>query len=100
MSWHVTDQGIHERMIEQDGKLLVQRRQNVSDLIDKNKAEADILPSMHGDAAIRKVGSIPFTVAEQWARECGASIGSKEFTAYCKKKLMDGDFAAFRIKGV
>lgn len=90
---------IKERMIEQDGKLHIQRSQDVSRLIQMNKHEAETAPSMHGDAAIRKVGSIPFVIAEEWSRECGAGIGTKEFAQYCKKKLMDGDFAAFRIKG-
>jgi hypothetical protein len=53
---------------------------------------------MFGQAAVRKIGSIPFVVADQWSRECGAGIGTKEFAAYCKRKLLDGDFAAFRIK--
>lgn len=92
--------GIVERMIEEDGKLHVVRSQDVQAIIDKNKAEAEILPSMYGEAAWRKVGSIPFAVAEQWAQECGAGIGTHEFAVYCKRKLMDGDFAAFRIKGV
>lgn len=92
--------GIAERMIEQDHKLHVVRSQDVQAIIDQNKREAEVMPSMYGEAAYRKVGSIPFVVAEQWSEECGAAIGSKEFALYCKKKLMDGDFAAFRIKGV
>lgn len=84
----------------QDGRLIIRRSQDVQALIDQNKAEAEFMPSMHGDAKFRKVGSIPFVVAEQWSKECGAGIGTKEFALYCKKKLMDGDFAAFRIKGV
>lgn len=99
MTWRLTDQGVMERMIEQDGKLHIQRNQNIQRLIDRNKFEAEVAPSMHGDAAIRKVGSIPLVVAETWSRECGAAIGTKEFALYCKKKLMDGDNAAFRIKG-
>ena len=100
MTWKVNEYGVMERMIEQDGKLIVNRQQDVEGLIEQNKIEAELAPSMHGDAAVRKVGSIPFVVAEEWSRECGAGIGTKEFALYCKKKLMDGDFAAFRIKGV
>lgn len=92
--------GISERMIEQDGKLIIDRSQDVQALIDRNKAEAEIMPSKFGEAAWRKVGSVPLTLAEAWAAECGASIGTKEFALYAKRKLMDGDFAAFRIKGV
>lgn len=99
MTWRLNEQGVMERMVELDGKLHVQRKQDIESLIKINKFEAETAPSMYGDAAIRKVGSIPFTIAETWSRECGAAIGTKEFALYCKKKLMDGDNAAFRIKG-
>lgn len=100
MIYRDTFSGITERMIEQDGKLIINRTQDVSALVEKNKIEAEILPSKYGEAAWRKVGSVPLTVAETWSAECGAAIGTKEFGLYAKKKLMDGDFAAFRIKGV
>ncbi|TAE78731.1 MAG: hypothetical protein EAZ84_00400 [Verrucomicrobia bacterium] len=100
MIFRDTYNGITERMIEQDGKLIINRSQDVQALIERNKAEAEILPSKYGEAAWRKVGSIPLTLAEAWAKECGANIGTKEFAIYAKKKLMDGEFAAFRIKGV
>lgn len=100
MTWTLSANGVMERMVEEDGKLIVDRHQDIQALIDRNKAEADVAPSMFGQAAVRKIGSIPLVIAEQWSRECGAAIGSKEFSSYCKKKLMDGDFAAFRIKGV
>lgn len=92
--------GIVERMVERDGKLIVNRSQDVRSVIEQNKIEADTAPSAHGDAKFRKVGSIPFVVAEQWSAECGAAIGTQEFAIYCKRKLMDGDFAAFRVRGV
>jgi hypothetical protein len=100
MTWTLNQYGVMERMIEDEGKLIVDRRQDIQALVDQNKAEADVAPSMFGQAAVRKIGSIPFVIAEQWSRECGAAIGSKEFALYCKRKLMDGDFAKFRIKGV
>ena len=99
MKWRLTEQGVMERLVEEDGNVHVQRRQDIQSLIDRNHEESVDLPSMHGDAAIRKVGSIPLVVAEQWSRECGASIGTREFAHYAKKKVMDGEFAAFRIKG-
>lgn len=96
----MNEYGIREDMTIQDGQLRVSRTQDVQSLIDQNKYEAETAPSMFGQAAVRKIGSIPFVVAEQWSRECGAGIGTKEFALYCKRKLMDGDFAAFRIKEV
>lgn len=100
MAWKINEHGVMERMIEQDGKLVVSRSQDIQALIDQNKVEAEEAPSMFGEAAVRKIGSIPFVVAEQWSRECGEAIGTKAFAEYCKRKLMDGDFAKFRIKTV
>ncbi len=93
--------GIREKYsFDENGMMTVARSQDVTSIIRANKAEAETAPKMFGQAAVRKVGSIPFVVAEGWSRECGAAIGTKEFAEYCKKKLMDGDFAAFRVKGV
>lgn len=90
---------VKERMVEQDGKLIIQRSQDVQNLLDGNARLASIAPSAHGDAKFRLAGRIPFVVAEQWAAECGAAIGTQEFGLYVKKKLMDGDFARLRVKG-
>jgi hypothetical protein len=92
------DFSISEKFDLIDGKIHIRRTQDVQSLIEQNKHEAEVAPSMFGQARVRKVGSIPFVVAETWSRECGAAIGTKEFALYCKRKLMDGDFAKFRIK--
>lgn len=91
---------VTERMLEDDGKLIVRRSQDIQAIVDQNHAESTDAPTMFGEARHRKVGSIPFVIAEQWSRECGAGIGTAEFAEYCKRKIMDGDFAKFRIKGV
>lgn len=81
-----------------DGKLVIKKSQDIQSLIDQNAFERENAPSMFGEMAMRKIGSIPLIIAEQWAKECGAGVGTKEFAAYAKRKLMDGDFAKFRIK--
>ena len=48
---------------------------------------------------MRLAGSIPFVVAEMWAKECGAQIGSQEFLEYVKKKLLSGDFSKLVANG-
>lgn len=90
--------GIGEQYDLVDGKLVIKRTQDVQALIDQNRHEAQEAPSMFGQARVRKLGSIPFVIADQWSRECGAAIGSKEFAEYAKKKLMSGEFSAFKIK--
>jgi hypothetical protein len=45
------------------------------------------------------VGSVPFVLAEEWARESGTQIGTQEFAAYLKRKLSDPDYKNLLIKG-
>lgn len=90
---------VRETMLEQDDKLVIRRHQDVQNLLDDNARLASIAPNAHGDAKFRLAGRVPLVIAEQWAAECKAAIGTQEFAAYAKKKLMDGDFAKFRVKG-
>ena len=101
MAWRLTENGVMERMVEEDGKLHVQRAMgNLTSLFDQNKAEADMLSDQSGiGRSNRLVGRIDMVTAEGWSRECGAAIGTAEFAAYCKKKIMDGDFSKFRVEG-
>lgn len=92
------DYGVTETAHGEDGKLILRRSQDVTDLIRWNKFEAENAPSMRGQAAVRKIGSIPLVVAEDWSRECGYPIGTSGFADYARRKLMSGEFAAFRIK--
>lgn len=87
---------IRETTRFEDGKLLTLRTQDVSADIERAKRLADA-HQWGGD--FRLAGTIPMVVAEAWVTECGHPIGSHEFTEYVKRKLMDGDFAKFRVKG-
>lgn len=90
---------IKQSIIEQDGKVIINRHQDVKSLLDDNARLASIAPNAHGDAKFRLAGRIPLVVAEQWSTECGEAIGTQGFAVYVKKKLLDGDFAKFRVKG-
>lgn len=90
---------IKEIIKEEDGKLYVHRSQDVQKILDHNKVQADIQPNHFGESRMRYVGEIPFVLIETWARECGARIGSEEFMAYVKKKIMDPNYKKLRVKG-
>lgn len=99
MSTRIDANGVVERMFEQDGKLHVARSMSgIENLFAENKRDADLLNGV-GGKDMRLLGRIDMVTAEQWSRECGAAIGSKEFAQYCKRKIMSGDFAKFRIQG-
>lgn len=95
----VLPNGIVERTKVEDGKLWDVRTQDVDRHMDWVQHMRDAAAPKHGQAAWRFAGSIPLVIAEKWAQECGAQIGSPEFSAYAKRKLMDGEFAKFRVKG-
>jgi len=88
---------IKERMFEDDGKLQIVRSQDVQPILDANKIAQNT--EINRKSEMRRAGSIPYVIAEQWSRECGAAIGTKEFGEYVKKKLMDGDWAKLRVHG-
>lgn len=92
--------GLIEQVYEDERGLHVHRTDTgVQSLLDRNKMMAELAPSMKGPAATRYVGSVDGLTAENWSRECGAAVGTPEFAAYAKKKLLDGDNAKFRVKG-
>ena len=80
----------------QDGKLILKRTEDVSADIERAK----FLSETHragGD--MRLAGTIPGVIAEQWAIECGAAIGTQEFAEYVRGKLLSGEFSKFVVKG-
>ena len=91
--------GITETMVEDDGKLIINRSQDVQALLDRNKAEADVAAGSVGHAGFRKVGSVPLVLAETWAKECGFAVGTQGFAAHVKTKLMDGSYSKLLVKG-
>lgn len=87
---------IHEKQTFQDGKLYTLKTQDVSAHLDRVKHLAE---THRNGTDMRLAGSVDMVTAEAWARECGHAIGSHEFAEYLKKKLMNGEFAKFRVKG-
>jgi len=75
----------------------------VQDELDRilayNRHLADNLTKpYYGHEAVRRVGTIPMVVAEQWAKEAGVRPFSREFQEVVKKKLMSSDFQSLRVK--
>ena len=93
MSQNVLDTSYHT----EDDKLIVRRSQDVQRILDFNKERN--IDGHNPNSEMRLAGSIPFVVAEMWAKECGAKIGSQEFLAYVKKKLLSGDFSKLVANG-
>jgi len=80
-----------------DETLVINRQQDVQFLLDDNQRLA--AETAHNRSDMRLAGRVPLVIMEQWMRECGAALGSKELNAYVKRKLMDGEFAKLRVRG-
>tara|TARA_B100000035_G_scaffold313549_1_gene327527 strand:- start:825 stop:1106 length:282 start_codon:yes stop_codon:yes gene_type:complete len=81
----------------EDNKLVVDRSQDVQDILDFNKERN--IDGHNRKSDMRLVGSIPFVVIEMWMKECGAKLGSKEFQEYVKKKLTSGEYSKLIANG-
>jgi len=82
---------------DEDGKDVIQRKQDVQRILDFNKERN--IDGHNRKSDMRLVGSIPFVVIEMWMKECGAKLGSQEFNEYVKKKLTSGEFSKLIANG-
>lgn len=77
--------------------IVVTRQHDVEALLQGIKERSEVTSKYHvGPVGSKWIGSIDTITASNWAKECGAAIGTKEFAAYAKKKLMDPDYSKFR----
>ena len=88
---------VQTNLLDEDGKLIVNRSQDVERILDFNKERN--IDGHNKKSDMRLVGSIPYVVIEQWMEECGAKIGSQELNEYIKKKLMSGDYSKLIANG-
>lgn len=88
---------IREKIISDraDSQFHIHKVQDCDGIIDAVKAARDTIGYRNGDSW-RYEGSVPVLVAQQWAKECGAAIGTAEFMAYARRKIMSGDYARLR----
>jgi hypothetical protein len=90
---------INEKILEQDNKIHVVREQDCAGLLKTLKKMRELAPSHSGHDRTRWVGSVPLVLAEQWSKDCGAAIGTKEYAQFVKKKLADPDFKNLLVRG-
>lgn len=81
---------LQTRYFDEDGKIIIQRSQDIETILEFNKQRN--IEGHNRKSDMRLAGSIPFVVVEQWVKESGLKIGSREFSEYIKKKLQSGDF--------
>lgn len=80
-----------------DGNLVVNRVQDVQDIIDRNRYLQGESQKFAG--TFHHIGCVPNVILEKWMNESGENIlamSGEEFGQFVKRKLRDPDNAAFR----
>ena len=81
-----------------DGDLMrIQKTQQVQHILDAAKDAQEVFRPNTGPVGSKYLGTVPILIAQQWAKECAAAIGTKEWAKYAKQKLQDGTWARLRV---
>jgi hypothetical protein len=93
--------GITETVVDDfvTKKSHVIKTQDVSGIMQAAKELPAVLASKKNNTQTgsKLVGTIPIIIGLQWAQESGTRMYTREFFAYCRKKLKDPDFNGFRV---
>lgn len=82
-----------------DGRVSYEKTLDAQPIIDGVREQSELITRTHRNASgALYLGSIDPYTAQNWAKECGRAVGTKEFAKYAKKKLMDPDFKHFRAE--
>ena len=93
------DGSIKEKLVyDSDGKHFhFVKTQSVQQVLEAARDASETLRPNTGPVGSKYLGTVPVLIAQQWSKECGAVIGSKEWAGYAKKKLQDGTWAKLRV---
>ena len=83
---------------DNNGMVVIKKSFDAQPIVDAVKMSSDIEAPVRNDRGMLHLGSIDPITARNWSKECGAAVGTKEFAAYAKKKLMSNEFAKFAVK--
>ena len=81
-----------------DGQMIIKKTLNAEPIIEAVKMSSEIETPSRNNKGMLHLGSIDVLTARNWSKECGAAVGTKEFAAYAKKKLQQGEFSRFAVK--
>lgn len=93
------DLGVIET-VHQDssGRLTIARKQDVSRILDANKAQSNDAPGRFKDEMLNHVARIPMVVYEQWLKELPKDADEATKKRHIRAKLNDPDTAFLRTR--
>lgn len=89
-------EGVH---FDSDGSFTHYRSMDAQCIVDGVKGRADDTSRAERlKSTMRYEGSVDTITASNWAKECGAAIGTKEWNAFAFAKLKSGNYNKFRAE--
>lgn len=86
---------IAERFIEDDGKIIHARTFDNQPALDDAAALRCAGLGQTGES--RLVGRVPMNIVADWLKEAGVKMSDPAAKDVIRRKLLSGDFAAFRV---
>lgn len=83
-------------MASQDGLVHSETTMRVDPIFNGVKLRGEVVNPERSKTGRLYLGSVDPLTAQNWAKECGAAVGTKEFAAYAKKKLQSGEFNNYK----
>lgn len=86
--------------VDATGRIHISRSINVTPIIDAMKDYGDIIGYKRNDkmAGAKMIGALDPLTAQNWAKETGLKVGTREFAQLAKKRIQnDSDYRGFRV---
>lgn len=80
-------------MVTENDKFHFVYEQEVDDIVAGVKSASDVMKRGKDQ---HYVGSVPLLVAQLWAKECGAPIGTREYSMYAAKRLKSSEYQSLQ----
>lgn len=77
---------------------VVKKTMDVEPIIQAVAGMSELERPVRSDTGALYLGSIDLFTARNWSKECGHAVGTKEWTAYAKIKLLSGEYSKFVAK--
>lgn len=90
-----SNRGITSIYHEQDGQMIVEKVQDVTDIIESNKQKRNSVSGRMGDLV--HVAEIPMVVLEKWCNEDGINYLRPEHKKALMRKIHERDNSLFKV---
>lgn len=86
---------LNERVAGDDEGLVIRKTFDATDTLNWNRQARDAGQQSFGESKL--IGRVPGPLVAMWMKEAGVEWGTPEAEEVLKRKMLDGEFAKFRV---